>query len=100
MFMGTTSITQNFWRVFRLGGAFLLAVLPLNLLADDSYTLKESPAKSPVFRVSAEVDVRGKLKTTADKEKTLDLDLNVDAAFDYRERRLPGAGRDALTLRA
>lgn len=98
--MGTTSIGQNLSRVFRLGGAFLLAVLPLELRAEDSYTLAESPATSPVFRVSAEVDVRGKLKTTADKEKTLDLDLAVDAVFDYRERRLPGAGRDALTLRS
>ncbi len=98
--MGTTSMTLGLCRVFRLGGAFLLAVLPLELRADEEYTLQESPATSPVFRVSAEVDVRGKLKTTADKEKILDLDLAVDAVFDYRERRLPGAGRDALTLRS
>ena len=98
--MGTTSITLGLCRVFRLGGAFLLAVLPLELRADEEYTLQESPLASPVFRVSAEVDVRGKLKTTADKEKILDLDLAVDAVFDYRERRLPGAGRDALTLRS
>jgi hypothetical protein len=100
MFMGTTSITQGISRVFRLGGAFLLAVLPLKVSAEDSFALQESPTNSPVFRVSAELDVRGKLKTTTDKEKTLDLDLRVDAVFDYRERRLPGAGRDALTLRS
>ncbi len=67
---------------------------------EDAYTLEESPANSQVFRVNAEVDVRGKLQTTADKDKTLDLDLVVEADFDYRERRLPGAGRDAETLRS
>lgn len=66
----------------------------------EEYTLEESAANELVFQVSAEVDVRGKLKTTAEKDKTLDLDLAVDASFDYAERRLPGAGRDAAALRS
>lgn len=70
------------------------------VVADEQYSLDESPANGLIYRVSAEVDVRGKLQTTASKDKTLDLDLAVEAGFDYRERRLPGAGRDAEALRS
>jgi len=68
--------------------------------ADEEWTFEESPAKDVVFDVTANVEVRGKLKTASEKDKTTDLDLAVDAKFDYRERRLPGAGRDAVSLRS
>ncbi|MCA9070166.1 MAG: hypothetical protein KDA84_14635 [Planctomycetaceae bacterium] len=80
--------------------AFLIGGATRPVLADEEYSLEESPTNGLVYRVSAEVDVRGKLQTTASKEKTLDLDLAVEASFDYRERRLPGAGRDAEALRS
>lgn len=78
----------------------LIAGVAKPVVSAEEYTLEESPANGLVYRVSAEVDVRGKLQTTASKEKTLDLDLAVEASFDYRERRLPGAGRDAEALRS
>ena len=66
--------------------------------AEDTYTLEES-AEPGVFQVHAELAVEGKLKTAA-KDKTVDLDLAAEATFDYRERRLSGAGRDAASLRS
>ncbi len=67
---------------------------------EETYTLEESAGNTQVFDVAAELDVQGKLKTTAGKEKILALDLVVDASFKYQERRLPGAGRDAASLRS
>lgn len=74
--------------------------LPAISLGEEAFTLEESASSGVVYEVQCEVDVRGKLKTAIDKKKTLDLDLKVEAALDYRERRLPGAGRDAASLRA
>lgn len=89
--------THVFWIGFVV---LLIGGVAQPVVAEEEYALEESPANGLVYRVSAEVDVRGTLQTTAGKEKTLDLDLAVEASFDYRERRLPGAGRDAQALRS
>ena len=93
--------STTFYRAMRsLWVAVVISALQSFVLAEETYTLEESPANAMVFQVSAELDVRGTLKTAADKDKILDLELAVNANFDYRERRLPGAGRDAAKLRS
>ncbi len=66
----------------------------------ESVTLEESATRDTVWQVSSDVHVRGVLKTPQKDGKLRGMPLKVDASFRYRERRLPGAGRDAQTLRS
>lgn len=66
----------------------------------ETITLEESSSRDTVWQVSSDVHVRGVLKTPLKDGKLRGMPLKVDATFRYRERRLPGAGRDAQTLRS
>ncbi|WP_166825146.1 hypothetical protein [Thalassoroseus pseudoceratinae] len=66
----------------------------------ETVTLKESASSDAVWQVASDVHVRGVLKTPQKGGELRAMPLKVDATFRYRERRLPGAGRDAQTLRS
>src|SRR5262245_47138943 len=62
--------------------------------------LEEAETDKRVFNVKWRLEVNGKLETALQGGKAQGHDLSVSAAFDYRERRLSGTGRDAKTLRS
>ena len=66
----------------------------------ESYTLEEPTTDTRSFQVRAQVTVEGKLKTALTNGQQLSLPLNVNANLHYEERRLPGRGRDAQSLRS
>jgi hypothetical protein len=47
-----------------------------------------------------QVAIGGQVKTSSGPGKTVDLELSASASYRFRERRLPGAGRDAAALRS
>jgi hypothetical protein len=66
----------------------------------ESYRLEEPAGRSAVWRVETRLNVRGELRTPEPGGKLRPLPLKVDANLRYLERRLPGAGRDAESLRS
>ncbi|MBI3863793.1 MAG: hypothetical protein HY290_18040 [Planctomycetia bacterium] len=75
------------------------ASLPARVLpAAEQFDLREEAAEAAVRRVAVELNVTGKLFPAPGPDKA--LKLVVDARFDYAERRLAGAGRDAQSLRS
>lgn len=70
------------------------------LQAAGKVRLEEPATDSRVFSVTAKVDVTGQLETAIADGKALPLDLKVDAALSYLERRLAPAGRDAAAVRS
>ncbi len=79
--------------------ALLAFALP-NSSALAEYVLEEPVNDDRTYVVRGHLDVKGKLTAAIGDGKAVAMDLNVDAELQYRERRLPGAGRDALSLRA
>lgn len=68
--------------------------------AAEKYELSEAPSPAPVYRVRVKVSVQGDLITPTEPGKAQKLPLEVDGDFDYLERRLSSAGRDAQSLRS
>jgi hypothetical protein len=62
--------------------------------------LSEPSGDVRVFSVNVEIATKGTLRTQAEQGKTTDLPVESTAAFVFRERRLPPAGRDARALQA
>ena len=65
-----------------------------------SITLEEPSGDGRVYAVATQMKILGTVKTAAGGGKTESHDLKGAAAFRYRERRLPPAGRDALAFRS
>jgi hypothetical protein len=68
--------------------------------AADSVEVTESHGDLRVMQVRTQVTTRGKLLTADGPGKTRELPIEATAAFQFRERRLPPAGRDALAYRS
>ena len=66
--------------------------------AAEQVALTEESPDGRVFRVSAVLNVSGKVYPEAGPDKA--LNLAADAKFIYDERRLAGTGREAQTLRS
>jgi hypothetical protein len=80
--------------------ASLVAAFPLCALAAGPYTLKEPPADSRIESVEINVKVSGKAEFAIDKGQFLSHPIVAEASLKFRERWLPGAGRDAEALRS
>ncbi len=89
-------------KLFRTLVAVLVVCILLwcNAVIAETVTLEESASSGNVWQVNSTVNVRGVLKTPQQGGELRAMPLKVDATFRYRERRLPGAGRDAQTLRS
>jgi hypothetical protein len=83
-----TTLTTAVWLACTTGGL---------LTAAERIELREDAADSRIRKVEIELAVNGKLFPEPGPEKALKLE--VEAAFDYTERRLAGTGRDAQALR-
>jgi len=69
--------------------------------AAEEVSLEESATDVRIRQVTTEVRTAGRVYFNAGNQgKTHDQDLTATAAFRYRERRLPPAGRDFQSLRA
>ena len=68
--------------------------------AADDISLAEPATDQRVKLVACEVHTSGKIYTNAGGGRTADHELSSAAAFRFRERRLPPAGRDEQSLRA
>ena len=68
--------------------------------AADAYTLEEPATDVRVRHVEMQVIIDGKIVTSAGGGKTVSHDLDAQAAYRFRERRLTGAGRDAEAYRS
>lgn len=68
-------------------------------LAADAYTVEEPATDVRVRNVQMQVTIDGKIVTSAGGGKTVSHDLDAQAAYRFRERRLTGAGRDAEAYR-
>ena len=79
--------------------AFCATALPAARAAEE-ITLEEPATDVRVRQVSTEVRTSGRLYFNAGNNKTTQQELSAMAAFRYRERRLPPAGRDFQSLRA
>lgn len=66
----------------------------------EEITLDEPATDVRVRQVATEVRTSGKIFTNSGNGKTSEHPLSATAAFRYRERRLPPAGRDFQSLRA
>jgi hypothetical protein len=64
------------------------------------YTLKEPPADSRIESVEVQVKVSGTAEFAIEKGQFLAHPIAAQANLKFRERWLPGAGRDAEALRA
>jgi len=67
--------------------------------AAEQYTLAEPPAPTRIETVEIRFDVSGTAEFAIEKGKLLAHPISAQATLKYRERRLPGAGRDAEALR-
>lgn len=66
----------------------------------EEVTLEEAATDVRVRQVATEVRTDGRIFTNAGNGQTSEHTLTAMAAFRYRERRLPSAGRDFQSLRA
>lgn len=80
--------------------AALTLVCTAAAVAAEPTSLTESPTDLRVFQVAVQVTTRGKLLTSEGAGKTRELPIEANAGFQFRERRLLPAGRDALAYRA
>jgi len=75
--------------------------LPTYAAAADSYHLGEEIEDQREYEVSTRLKVTGTMQASAgDKKNAIGMKLDLDAKLDYRERRMPSAGRNALSLRS
>lgn len=82
----------------RIGLLVWLAAQPAaHLAAADRMELREEVSDARIRNVAVELSVSGKIFPEPGPDKA--LKLAVDARFDYTERRLPGTGREARSLR-
>ncbi len=91
------------WKSYSLRKTVAAAIVFCSAItanAADSVMLDEPASDARVHAVSEELNVTGKLRTTAGGGKVFALNLDVKAQFVFRERRLTGAGRDAESLRS
>ncbi|MDA0832913.1 MAG: hypothetical protein O2955_13440 [Planctomycetota bacterium] len=65
----------------------------------DSVSLTESVNDARVFEVEGTVDISGTLETPVGQGKSQSLPLKAKGTIHFKERRLPGSGRDAESLR-
>ncbi len=84
-----------------LGLLVSASIGPLARAADaGSYALKEPPADSRIESVDVRVKVSGTAEFAIEKGQYLAHPIVADATLKFRERWLPGAGRDAEALRS
>lgn len=81
-----------------IGGFILLVVCSPSGFADE-FTLTEPFPDHRVFSNETRVTTQGKVLTSRIGGEKDELDLEATAAFEFRSRRLPPAGRDARALR-
>jgi len=74
--------------------------LALPCAAAEQYTLKEPSSQPRIESVEMRFDVSGTAEFALEKGKLLAHPISAQATLKYRERPLPGAGRDAEALRA
>lgn len=86
------------WR-FAIHCGFLWCVLTTPAVAAETHTLVEPVTDDRIFSIQTRLEVNGDLQTAAGDGKAIGLSLNVKGKLDYRERRLPGTGRNAAALR-
>jgi hypothetical protein len=67
--------------------------------AAEKFTLKESSAEGQIELLETRVSVSGTAQFAIEKTKSVSHPISAEATLKYRERRLPGAGRDAEALR-
>jgi len=89
--------------LFRAIAALGIAIISVfsrgaRAIAAERVELREEAADSRIRSVALEMNVSGKLFPEPGPEKV--LKLAVDAEFRYTERRLPGTGREAQSLRS
>ena len=79
-------------------GSLCLSLLigDLSLLAADKLELAEPETDARIKLVRSHVQVSGQLKTAGGGGKTILQKLNADAQYRFYERRLSGAGREAI----
>ncbi|HEV8003875.1 MAG TPA: hypothetical protein VGP63_28675 [Planctomycetaceae bacterium] len=81
--------------------AWLLAARTAAPAADQGpFTLKEPPADSRIESVDVHVKVSGTAQFAIEKGQFLSHPIAAEANLKFRERWLPGAGRDAEALRS
>lgn len=83
--------------------AILIAVFSCSLnsaLLAESFKIYEPADAARTFRVTVQVQATGTLKTPSKEKTPTDLPLELQASMNYRERRLPSAGRDARAWRS
>ncbi|MEX0726242.1 MAG: hypothetical protein WD065_08235 [Planctomycetaceae bacterium] len=76
----------------------LIGSLTAPVLAD-AVTLTESVNDARVFEVEGTVDITGTLETPVGQGKSQSLPLKAKGTIHFKERRLPGSGRNAESLR-
>lgn len=84
----------------RLTALLVGSILCAGANAGEPFQLEEPATDVRVRQVATEVRTSGRIYTNAGGGKTSEHPLSAMAAFRYRERRLPPAGREALSLRA
>lgn len=65
----------------------------------EKFRVAEPTGDSRVFSVQLQVTTEGTAFTTKSPEEKAELPMKATAVFDFQERRLPPAGRDAEALR-
>ncbi|WP_298869186.1 hypothetical protein [uncultured Gimesia sp.] len=66
----------------------------------ETYEFSEPIKDSRTFNVNSTIKVEGQLETAIKSGKARSLKLDVEGKLQYLERRLPGTGRDAESLRS
>ncbi len=65
----------------------------------EAVSLTEAVSDARVFHIEGTTDISGSLETIAGEGKSRSLPLKAQGTIHYKERRLPGSGRDAEALR-
>jgi len=79
---------------------FLTFFANSSMVAAEKFALAEKSTDERTLSIALELQVDGQLQTSIGGGKALGLKLSADAQFRFHERRLPGTGRDAKTLRS
>lgn len=72
----------------------------LAVASEGPYLLSEPANATTIESVEIRVNISGTAEFAIEKGKSLSHPLAADAVLKYRERRLPGSGRDAEALRS
>jgi hypothetical protein len=98
----TTRIADGIsWALRVLAGCcFLLIVAASPCAAQEMYTLKDAACDGRIVSVESHVTVSGVAEFVVEKAKSIKHPISAAARLKYRERQLPGAGRDAESLRS